>query len=158
MKLYIVRHGKAEKESPSGSDADRRLRPRGIAQAKFLGQQFAAMSPRPGLILTSGLTRALSTAKVISEVLKCPLQEEPVLQLGHAAEAVLEAIPRAAPQGDIMVVGHNPQLEELLDLLVGPDSDVDRSLRTGEAVLLEITRREDPAGSARVLKRWRMDE
>ena len=65
MILHIVRHAKAEDESPTGQDADRPLRKRGHRQAEALGRFFAAEQPRPQLVLASPYQRARETAEHI---------------------------------------------------------------------------------------------
>jgi len=42
MRVWIVRHGKAEANSALGKDADRALAPRGEEQARWLGRMIAA--------------------------------------------------------------------------------------------------------------------
>jgi phosphohistidine phosphatase len=155
VRIIIVRHGKAEADSPTGRDEDRRLKKRGERQARWLGNQFAD-SP-PSLIVTSGHQRAIATANLIQSATDAPLLIERRLELGHSAAQALDCILDHARDGALMLVGHNPQLAQLVWVLTqgAPARTID--LRTGEAVILDV----DPAGdigSAAVIERLRMPE
>ncbi len=157
MRVYVVRHGKAEVDSDSGHDEDRCLKSRGERQARFLGTQFATATHPPEMILSSGLTRAEQTAQLMDEELGCGVVHEARLETGHAASAHLSAIlDRAGEVGSIAVVGHNPTLCELIGVLAKGLGGSDASLRTGEAVVLEIDP-EQPIGTAKVIATLRME-
>lgn len=141
MRLYIVRHGKAERASPTGADRDRALRPRGERQALWLGERVAtrtSVSDRPALILTSGYTRAMDTARLIGGAIGCPVRREASLEFGPV-EAVVELVAavRDGATAAIMLVGHNPQLEEVIAALAPGAPPEARRLRTGQAVVLD---------------------
>ena len=157
MRLVIVRHGKAEADSESGRDEDRRLRKRGERQARWLGEYFRARAP--ALILTSGHERARATATIIHERTGVPLTIERRLELGHSASHALDAVAdhQTSDDGGLMVVGHNPQLGQLVWILTQGPPVESASLRTGEAVELEIDPA-DPLGRAALLARVRLDE
>ena len=142
VRLYITRHGKAQPESESGRDEDRTLRKRGERQARFLAEHFAANgSVAPALILTSGRARAEQTAKILHERLGCDIRVEPTLDLGHAVSDVLDAIEEAVRGGSgepIMLVGHNPQLESLVGVLLEGPTGAPVRLRTGECAVIEV--------------------
>jgi phosphohistidine phosphatase len=156
MRLVIVRHGKAEADSPSGRDEDRPLKGRGVRQARWLGEHFAP--DPPSLILSSRHERAISTASLIQEATGTTLTLEPRLELGHSPSRALDIIAdHNETERALMVVGHNPQLAQLLWILLeGPPVQM-ADLRTGEAVVLDL----DPAdllGRASLLSRVRMPE
>jgi phosphohistidine phosphatase len=157
MRLVIVRHGKAEADSPTGRDEDRRLKKRGERQAQWLGEQFA--KEPPALILSSSHQRAISTARFIQNATGSPLTFERRLELGHSVSQAIDAVVdhRPADGGPLMIVGHNPQLAQVVwVLLQGPPvQQVD--LRTGEAVVVDV----DPGnglGTAKLVARLRMSE
>lgn len=145
MRLYIVRHGKAEAaEEWPGQDRDRPLRKRGERQARWLGEFLThEVSPddRPAWIASSGFTRAIETARIIQGILDVPLREAKVLEFGHSAGEVVafirEHASRHEEEGALMVVGHNPQLEEVLATLAPNARGAQRELRTGEAAELD---------------------
>lgn len=156
--MIIVRHGKAEADSPSGRDEDRRLKKRGERQARWLGEQFAQRAP--ALILSSGHERAIATARLIHQQTGSELRHEAKLELGYVASDALGVIAAHADGcGDrpLMIVGHNPQLGQLLWVLTQGMPVEESDLRTGEAVVLDF----DPAdaiGKAAAVARVRMPD
>lgn len=141
MRLYIVRHGKAERASPTGADRDRALKPRGERQARWLGELLATRTSgtdRPALILTSGYARAEQTARLIGGAIGCPVRREASLEF-EPVEAVVELVAalRDNEASAFMLVGHNPQLGELVAALA-PDAPPEAlRLRTGQAVVID---------------------
>lgn len=163
MRLYLMRHGKAEKKSPTGRDEDRPLQPRGERQSKWMAQTMLAAAPidRPTLLLHSPAVRAVATAAILHEALRCERRVEPLLSLGHPADDVLDLIAEVARHdaggGAVVLIGHNPQMEILLTSLVTGLADEASEMRTGEAALMEIPPGA-AAGQARLLARLRLDD
>lgn len=155
MLLYIVRHGKAEINAPTGRDEDRRLKPKGKRQAAFLAEWFAAEGRRPELILASRFERAIATARVIQEATGAPLELARQLEVGYASSAASQLIAAHATRSPLMLVGHNPQLADLVWALTRGLPPHDAGLRTGEGVLLEIDPA-NPVGTGRELERLRL--
>jgi len=134
LRIYIVRHGKADQDSPTGMDRDRPLLPRGVEQAKWLGARLASAPARPAFIATSPYARAIETARLIQAAVACPLDTETSLQTGRRATEAAREVERLAAAGPLVVVGHNPQLEDLIELLTG--SEV--VMRTGQAAVVDL--------------------
>ncbi|HRQ73720.1 MAG TPA: histidine phosphatase family protein [Phycisphaerales bacterium] len=158
MRLWIIRHGKAEQDSPTGRDEHRLLRDRGRRQAQWLGETLRDSDTPPTLILSSGLLRAIETARIIQGSLGCSLLVEPALETGHDADEALELIESHPDARSLAIVGHNPQLDSLIAVLAGTGVQAVH-LRTGEAVALEVPGR--PAverGGATVAAAIRLEE
>jgi phosphohistidine phosphatase len=155
MRVYIVRHGKAETDSPTGRDEDRRLKGRGEKQSCYLAEYFSTAERRPALIVASRYERAFETARAIQQAVGCPLQTAPELEAGHPPSKAVELIRQHAAD-PLMLVGHNPQLSELVWLLQHGAPAEDAGLRTGEAVVVEVDR-SDPVGTGHEIERVRMD-
>ncbi len=140
MHFYVTRHGKAHPESPSGLDEDRALRGRGERQAAYLGERLKDSDHTPTIVYSSGLLRAEQTADIVAKILGVERAMEPVLGLGHRASdvvEVLELIRRKDEDARVMLVGHNPQLESLVSILVqGPTAPPHR-MRTGTCVVMK---------------------
>lgn len=151
-RLYIVRHGKADQDSPTGMDRDRPLLPRGVEQARWLGERLATADARPALIITSPYARAIETARLIQAALDCPLDTETSLQTGRRASEAAKEVERRAADGPLVVVGHNPQLEDLIELLTGREV----IMRTGQAAVVDL---DAPAvtGAGRLVECLRRD-
>lgn len=146
MRLILLRHGKAEPESSTGRDADRLLKPRGEHQARFVAQSLAARSPAPRLILSSGIVRAIQTARILQQHLACTLQVEPALETGAAPSDVIDLIARrrdANPDAPLVLVGHNPTFENVAGILAGGPTAITSGggtpeIRTGEALVFDL--------------------
>jgi len=143
MRLIILRHGKAEAHASTGRDEDRLLRPRGEEQARFIADALEASLSPPELILSSGYVRAVQTARILQQALGCTLQIEPALECGVPVGQVVQLINdhRSADETapPLVLVGHNPQLEDLVALLTrGHTSSPPHPLRTGEAAILDL--------------------
>lgn len=145
MRAYILRHGKADKDSPTGHDLDRALVERGHAQARFVADRFLAGSPplelRPALVLASRATRAATTAGTIARALTLEVAYEDDLFPEQSVWQALRLLTSYGSPGagsPVLLVGHNPQLEGLVRTLAGP---VLERLRTGEVVSLDVVER-----------------
>ena len=66
MRLYIVRHGEAERRAPT--DAERMLTPQGRRQVTALWQTLSAEGVTPGRLVSSPYVRARQTAEAIAGV------------------------------------------------------------------------------------------
>ncbi len=163
MLLYLLRHGKAERLSATGADRDRALKGRGRRQATWIARAIAEGAgdglARPHAILTSPVTRAIDTARLVAEVLELKPRVAPDLEVGLDVERAVELVERLAAgasevQPCAMLVGHNPQLSELVVALTARTQD---DLRTGEAALIDLG--DDwPGGPARLVQRLRMPD
>ena len=150
MRLYVVRHGKAERDSPTGHDEDRRLKRRGERQAAWLGERLKEADPAPAIVITSAFARALATAEAIAAACGCPLERETVLETGYPVASVIELVEARESFGSVAIVGHNPQLSEVVEIL----GEVrDEWLRTGECAVIELL-----PGEGRLVGKWRLEE
>jgi phosphohistidine phosphatase len=157
MKVFLVRHGKAE-EHTGMRDEDRSLTPKGVQQAQYLGQAVRTIGVKPAMILTSGLTRAFETARIIHSALNCRVLTAPALEPGPGASEVIDLIASHARKGSpLMLVGHNPQLGEVAAILTSGYAGCETMLKTGEAVEIEVDP-DDLVGSGRVVARLRLEE
>jgi phosphohistidine phosphatase SixA len=69
MEIYLLRHGAAERSSPGGRDADRKLTHEGIAAITSVIQQALHAGMNPSLILSSPYTRTMETARIAATLL-----------------------------------------------------------------------------------------
>lgn len=119
LRLYIVRHAEAEERAPGTREVDRALTSRGMKQAKSLGDILRKTdSPSrttPELLLSSPAARALQTATLIGAPIRTPPRIEPRLGLDSGVDQILELVRGLCDHGitSLMIVGHNPTLEDL---------------------------------------------
>jgi phosphohistidine phosphatase len=113
-RLILLRHAKAEGESPSGDDFDRPLAPRGQREARAVGAQLAAQGFEPDLVLVSPAVRTRETWELAELALACAdVRFEPALYNAEAG-AILRAAEKAGAEArTVVVVAHNPGLQEL---------------------------------------------
>ncbi|MBW8815031.1 MAG: histidine phosphatase family protein [Caulobacterales bacterium] len=119
-RLILLRHGKAEAESDSGDDFDRRLAPRGERESAEMGARLAEMGFQPDVVLLSPSARTRGTwAAACAAFPKAAVQLEDHLYNADTG-AIWQAIEAAGQDAaTVMVVGHNPGLQELtLSLLI----------------------------------------
>ena len=113
-RLILLRHGKAEADSDTGEDFDRRLAPRGARESAEMATQLAEMGFKPDLALVSPAARARGTWESASTVFtETPARFDD--QLYHADSSTIRRAAETAGEGvgTVMVVGHNPGLQEL---------------------------------------------
>ncbi len=157
MRLYVVRHGKAEQGSPTGRDEDRPLRARGERQADHLGNLFAQAERPPALVITSPFVRAFDTAERINRALEAEFLTDGRLCVGEPVSGVIDLIREREGTGSLCLVGHNPQLEHLCGtLLAGPSAPPVR-VRTGEAFVFDVDA-SDPVALGRLVESARLDD
>jgi phosphohistidine phosphatase len=113
-RLILLRHGKAEPDSESGEDFDRRLAPRGVQESADMGARLADMGFQPQVALVSPAARAKATW----ESAQAAFPNAETRFLDHLYHADSETIRRAAEAAGasvatVMMVGHNPGMQEL---------------------------------------------
>jgi phosphohistidine phosphatase len=113
-RLILFRHGKAEPDSASGEDFDRRLAPRGQQESAEMGAQLADLGFLPDVVLVSPAARARETwAAAEPHFSKARVQFDDELYHADSGSVRREAERAGADCGTVMVVGHNPGLQEL---------------------------------------------
>jgi phosphohistidine phosphatase len=119
--LILMRHAKSSWSNGDCADHDRDLNPRGIRAARQMARLLASEQLQPDFVWCSTATRARRTlAQMLGEWDKIPpILFESVLYLAQP-ETVLDVIARTPPgHSQLLVIGHNPGLEELVALLAG---------------------------------------
>lgn len=123
--LLILRHGKAQPDTPAGGDRARKLTKRGRRDAAAMGAHILATIGTPDAIITSDAARARQTAELAAEALDFsqPLTIEPSVYAADLPDllAVLRAIPDDVDTA--LLVGHNPGFEELTAALASRDEE-----------------------------------
>jgi phosphohistidine phosphatase len=119
--LLILRHAKSSWSDPGISDHDRPLNARGKQDAPRIGQLLRDQGLQPDLILSSTAKRARSTAKrvVAGGELACSPQLLDEFYLAPAETYISVLRQQAAEFKRILVIGHNPGLEELVFATTG---------------------------------------
>ena len=131
-RLLLLRHAKAESLQPGGRDHDRVLMARGRADAKTLGAYLArhGFIPDRAVVSTAARTRETWTLLTAAMGNSPPVSFEERLY-DASPEAILGAIKEIGPDtGTLMIIGHNPGLQELAAVLVA-SGDIEARERLG---------------------------
>ncbi|GBD91235.1 phosphoserine phosphatase 1 [bacterium BMS3Abin04] len=121
-KLFLIRHAKSSWKDNGLADFDRPLNKRGKRDAPFMGKILKEEGIKPDLIITSPAKRTCTTARVLARKLDYPKEKI------NSDETVYEASPgeliklvNAIPSEHevVMLIGHNPGLTQLSNLLTG---------------------------------------
>lgn len=118
--LFILRHGKATDEV-LGRDFERSLTDKGIRQAEKIGQWMSNHDLKPDFVLTSPAKRALMTTDIVTKKLYVePQKIHLASQIYEADLATLLKVLASCPtqNHNVLLVGHNPSLEYLVDYLL----------------------------------------
>jgi phosphohistidine phosphatase len=122
QQLWILRHGEAEAHD-ARPDFERRLTDRGREQARAAGRALAALGVHVHVAFTSPRVRALQTAQLCCEQLGIePIVHEPLSAAFDRDD--VQALLAAAPEGHVLVVGHEPDLSQLVHDLTGGRIDL----------------------------------
>lgn len=113
-RLILLRHAKAESDAPSGDDFDRPLAARGRREARDMGAQIAALGFRPDVVLVSPSLRTRETWELAEQALGGgEVRFEQGLYNAEAGAIWRLAEAAGEGRGTVMVVAHNPGLQEL---------------------------------------------
>jgi phosphohistidine phosphatase len=121
MKLYFLRHGKADWPGWDKSDDERPLNKEGRREMERIAQFLVRLKLRPDVLLSSPLPRAFQTAEYAAEALGLELQEEPLLAKGFGAAKLRQILERTG-EVDVMLVGHEPDFTTVIAALTGADA------------------------------------
>ncbi|MBI5482487.1 MAG: phosphohistidine phosphatase SixA [Deltaproteobacteria bacterium] len=123
MLICLMRHGIAQdRDDPeSPPDPDRQLTRKGAERARQVARGLRALGVRPGAVLTSPYLRAVQTAAVAARGLGVDeeqlVQTEALLPDGDPAQVFAELLEVEAEE--VLLVGHAPNLDEVLAFALG---------------------------------------
>jgi phosphohistidine phosphatase len=127
--LLVLRHAKAgDGPGRDTRDHDRPLAPRGRSEAPRVGAWLAAHDLLPDRVLASTAARAVETALLVLDALgdDAPeLMTERRLYLAHPTTVAETVVKHAAGCERLLVVGHNPGLAQLVEILTGAPLEED---------------------------------
>lgn len=125
-RLLLLRHAKSSWKDPALDDHDRPLNKRGRRDAPRMGQLMAEKKLAVDLALCSSARRARDTAFTVlheagyegeTRILRSLYMADP--------EGLVEALRRLEGEPErVLVIGHNPGLEELVQALTGETEEL----------------------------------
>jgi phosphohistidine phosphatase len=143
MNLYFLRHGIAAERGTArfANDSDRPLTPKGKRKVRRIAKAMLALDLRFDLILSSPFVRARQTAQIVAQVLDARKRLDFSNTLTPEASArqliSLLAARRGHPD-DVLLVGHEPYLSQLISLLLAGDSGLSLTMRKGGLCKLRL--------------------
>lgn len=121
MKLYLIRHAKAEDAIDFGPDEERALTRKGRKTCLELGANLAVRGVRFGRVITSPLVRAVQTAELlaVSTSYDDAISVDPSLVPGGIPEFIrARAIEPYLSEKSLALIGHEPSMGALASYLL----------------------------------------
>ena len=159
--LLVLRHAKSSWKDTGLEDHERPLNQRGQRDAPGMGRLIRERGLIPDLIISSDAVRARLTAAAVAETAQYAgeIRLEPRLY-GASVDEILAVLRTVEGKNakTVMIVGHNPGLEELVAQLTGEPHDFPTAALA--QIALPIDRWRDLSDSTRgkLLGLWRPKE
>jgi len=147
MNLYVLRHAEAEEKGPkwSGHDHERPLTADGIKKFERSTKGIKALELELDLVMSSTFVRARQTAEIFVRELNVDGKLEFSLHLiptGDPRKLIADLRQSYLDRENIVIVGHEPYLSELVSTLVGGDIYCQLELKKGGLCKLEARKLE----------------
>ncbi len=158
--LLVLRHAKSSWSDPALADHERPLNKRGRRDAPRVGDLMREHGLMPDVVISSDAARARLTAEAVVEAARYEGETllDPRLYMASPADIVslLRTVRQRAES--LMIVGHNPALEELVLRLTGERQDLPTAALA--QIVLPIDRWRDLTLSTKgtLLGHWRPKE
>jgi phosphohistidine phosphatase SixA len=134
----VLRHAHAEAQSADGTDFSRELTERGRAEAQRAADALAAMlDGRVPRIVSSPAARAEATAQIVAERLGDTVGFNARIYEATPGN-LLDVFNATGPTETVLLVGHNPGVEELVALLVDGRSQAHRGMPTAGLAVIDV--------------------
>jgi phosphohistidine phosphatase len=132
-RLLLLRHAKTERAGPGELDRERELTKRGRADAELIGAYMAKHGLVPELAAVSPARRTEETWALLSAAFsgKKPRIANDERVYNASAETLFNVIAEPGKARSLLIVGHNPSLQELAVKLVA-SGDVEARERIAE--------------------------
>ena len=136
--LILLRHAHAEPASTGQADLDRPLSPEGLAEAEAAGRWLAEQGLVPDCVLCSPARRTRETLEAVLGVIGYVEQrlEDAMYEATSGTLAALADTHNDAER--LLLVGHNPGLENFIALMTEGASDSGRGIPPGGVVWLGL--------------------
>lgn len=159
--LLVLRHAKSSWDDPSLGDHERPLNARGRRDAPRMGALLRDGRLTPDLIITSDAVRARATATAAAAAAgyRGDIAIEP--RLYHANPNGIVAVVQSVSRADaktVMIVGHNPGLEEFVELLTEESHDLPTAALVQLALPIARWRELTDDTRATIVALWRPKE
>lgn len=145
MLLCFLRH--AEAEDMVTSDFDRKLTPRGLAQADKVGKFCVRFGLVPDLVVSSPVVRAEQTARAVAGHLGGrDVVVEQWLACGMAPDVCLQELAAYQKWETVMLVGHEPDFGDAIAACIGLSDPGALHIRKASLTAVDMPRLRAGAG------------
>jgi phosphohistidine phosphatase len=133
-RLFLLRHAKSSLQTEGQDDFDRPLNARGRKDAPVIGASLRDNDIAPDLILCSTACRARETLALVLPFLRgeATIQLEDRLYLASAAKLLARLKQVDGARRQVMIVAHNPGLQDLTLMLSADDKNGNRHAIEGK--------------------------
>jgi phosphohistidine phosphatase len=119
VRLVLLRHATAvPRGSSDHPDPERPLVPEGEAEARHAGRALRRLGMARSPVITSPFARAAGTARLAAAELESEVELDPALGPGFSPDRLRRLI-RGRSDDALVLVGHDPDLSELVGALSG---------------------------------------
>ena len=144
MELYVIRHAIAQPlgQQNEFTDEKRALTTDGRDRMREAVKGLRRLEVEFDLILTSPLVRAVETAEIVAaglEFSKKGIKQTASLAPGVSIEALFAEIKRHTSAESIALIGHQPDLGEMISTIVCGGDDLAIELKKGSVCLINVS-------------------
>jgi phosphohistidine phosphatase len=143
MNLLVVRHARAEGRetfaTTGKADSERPLTRNGIRRMKEAARGLRLLVPSIDLLVSSPFRRAVETARIIADAFGGvrSVERDELAPEGHPQQ-LIDWLAAQQRRKTICIVGHEPDLSELLAVLLADRSKQPSKLKKGSATLVRF--------------------
>jgi len=136
--LILLRHAHAEATAAGVADIDRPLSRQGIAEAEAAGRWLKEHGHLPDRVLVSPSRRTRETLEEVLRVLGYVEQRQEQRVYDATPGTLMQVVDELRDISRVMLVGHNPGLEQLAALLSSGQSGEFRGMPAGAIAVLHM--------------------
>ena len=158
--ILVLRHAKSSWDDPDCADHDRPLNKRGEKDAPWMGKLLKKAKLLPDLIICSTAKRARKTVEAVADKAgyKGEIQYTGDFYMADP-EDYLKALQNVSDECDcVMVVGHNPGMQELVSELSGRDETFPTAALAQLRLPIQHWRELDDQTRGELVNLWRPKE
>ena len=143
MDLYIIRHAIAQQLDKKNdfTDEKRDLTSEGRERMREVAKGMRKLDVELDLILTSPLVRAVETAEIVATALglsKKEIEQTDNLKPGASIDRLFSEIKKHAGVESLALVGHQPDLGEIVSRIVQGNGNLSLVLKKGSVCLINV--------------------
>ena len=136
--LILLRHAHAESAVAGQDDIDRPLSREGLAEAEAAGKWLKDHGHLPDRIITSPARRTRETLEQVLHALGYVEQRQDRRVYDATPGTLMQVADEHREQARVMLVGHNPGLEQMAALLASGQSGEFRGMPAGAIAVLRL--------------------